>query len=198
MLAARICLIAAATLGLNACTGGGDTPPAPLPPTDTSTVSEPVDTSAAPAPPQAAPVAVPESRITTPAPEAVSKVAAPVIETPEPIAQPPQPAALPDVSLTLDLDALKERLKETKSIGLFSKISLKNKVDDLLDEFRKYYQGKGKLDLAELHESYNLLMMKVLSMLQDEDESLAAAIVSSRGAIWELLSDPEKFAALDI
>jgi hypothetical protein len=51
--------------------------------------------------------------------------------------------------------------------------------------------------MAELRQSYDLLMMKVLSMVQNTDKTLAAAIVSSRAAIWDLLADPKKFAALD-
>jgi hypothetical protein len=98
----------------------------------------------------------------------------------------------------LDLNALKKQLKETKAIGLFTKIALKNQVDDLLDQFRKYYQGKAKIEMMELRQSYNLLMMKVLSLLQDKDQKLASAIVSSREAIWGLLSDPKKFANLEI
>jgi hypothetical protein len=39
-------------------------------------------------------------------------------------------------------------------------------------------------------------MMKVLSLLQDEHQKLASAIVSSREAIWDLLADPKKFATL--
>jgi hypothetical protein len=38
--------------------------------------------------------------------------------------------------------------------------------------------------------------MKVLSLLQDEDQKLASAVVSSREAIWDLLADPKKFASL--
>jgi hypothetical protein len=34
------------------------------------------------------------------------------------------------------LSALKEQLRETKAIGVFTKISLKNKVDDLMKQFR--------------------------------------------------------------
>ena len=96
------------------------------------------------------------------------------------------------------MNTLKTQLKETKAIGLFSKIALKNQVDDLLGEFRKYYQGKAKIDMMELRQSYNLLMMKVLSLLQDKDQKLASAIVSSREAIWDFLSDPKKFATLEI
>ena len=98
--------------------------------------------------------------------------------------------------MTLDLTALKEQLKATKAIGLFTKISLKNQVDDLMDQFRAYYQGKARTTMPDLRRSYDLLMMKVLSLLQDSDQKLASEIVSSREAIWALLSDQKKFATL--
>ena len=96
----------------------------------------------------------------------------------------------------LDLEALKQQLKDTRAIGFFSKITLKNQVDDLLDDFGDYYEGDKKLTIARLRRSYDLLVMKVLSLLQDEDPKLAAAIVSSREAIWDVLADPKKFATL--
>ena len=96
------------------------------------------------------------------------------------------------------MNALKEQLKETKAIGIFTKISLKNQVDDLMKQFREYYQGKTTLSLKQLRQSYDLLLMKVLSLLQDTDQKLASAIVASREAIWGLLSDQKKFDALDI
>ena len=102
------------------------------------------------------------------------------------------PAAAP----ALDLKTLEEQLRGTKAIGFFTKIALKNQVDDLLDRFREYYKGQAKLTMMELRRSYDLLMMKVLSLLQDEDQQLASAIVSSREAIWGLLADPATFATL--
>ena len=96
----------------------------------------------------------------------------------------------------LDLEALKQQLKDTRAIGFFSKITLKNQVDDLLDDFSDYYEGDKTLTIARLRRSYDLLVMKVLSLLQDEDPKLASAIVSSREAIWDVLADPKKFAAL--
>ena len=99
---------------------------------------------------------------------------------------------------TLDLEALKTELKQTKAIGLMTKLSLKNQVDDLLDEFRKHHAGKPTPTLAELRHSYDLLMMKVLSLLQDRDRKLASEIVSSREQIWGLLADPKKFATLQV
>jgi hypothetical protein len=94
----------------------------------------------------------------------------------------------------LDLASLETRLKDTKAIGVLTKIALKNQVDDLLNQFRAFYSGKLKTTLADLRHPYDLLVLKVLSLLQDSDPSLAAAIVASREAIWGILSDPIKFA----
>ena len=96
----------------------------------------------------------------------------------------------------LDLTTLETRLKETKAIGVFTKITLKNQVDDLLDQFRAYYQGRVKTTLAELRQPYDRLLLKVLTLLQDEDPELARAIVTSREAIWGILADPAKFASI--
>ena len=79
---------------------------------------------------------------------------------------------------------------------MLTKIALKNQIDDLLNQFRALYQGKLKTTLAELRQSYDLLVLKVLALLQDSDSALAAAIVASREAIWHILSDPAKFAAI--
>ena len=167
------------------CWGGGSSSallccrtPAPPPPTPGSAT-----------PPQAA-----HARLGTPArPPAASRVAAPR-------APPRRPWCRTDfargTALTLDLNALEAQLRATKAIGLFTKISLKNQVDDLMQQFREHYEGKTKRTMTELRRSYDLLMMKVLSLLQDADQTLASAIVSSREAIWGLLSDQKKFANL--
>ncbi len=123
---------------------------------------------------------------TTPAPSEPSRAK----KSPEP--GPSKQAATP----ALDLKLLEKRLRETTAIGVFTKLALKNQVDDLLDRFRAFHQGKGGTSLAELRQSYDLLIMKVLSLLQDSDAALARDIVTSREAIWSLLADPAKFATL--
>lgn len=100
------------------------------------------------------------------------------------------------MSADLDLTSLKQRLRDTHAIGVFTKLSLKNQVDDLLDQFRAFYRGELKTSLAELRQRYDLLLLKVLTLLQDSDASLAVAISSSREALWNILSDPEKFAKI--
>ena len=104
--------------------------------------------------------------------------------------------AVPASAPALDLTSLKQRLRDTSAIGVFTKLALKNQVDDLLDKFRGFYRGQVKITLPQLRQSYDLLVMKVLALLQDSDPGLAREIIGSREAIWGLLADPQKFATL--
>jgi len=132
-----------------------------------------------------------------------TKATPPSTKTPPPVppAQAPRKESTPPPDVTkqkpppLDLASLETRLKETKAIGVLTKITLKNEIDDLLDQFRAFYQGKLKTTLAELRRPFDLLVLKVLSLLQDTDPALASAIVASREAIWGILSDPARFFA---
>jgi hypothetical protein len=96
----------------------------------------------------------------------------------------------------LDVTSLIARLRETNAIGVMTKLALKNQVDDLLKKFRAHYQSGQKSSLAELRQTYDMLVLKVLALVQDKDPSLARSIANSRGAIWEILTNREKFNAL--
>jgi len=173
----------------------------------TAPVAPDTASAAAPASPAAAPAVAPQVAVVPPAPAAApAKSAAPTDKAPAKAAAPapaPPAKASPTVQAAkpkgppLDLKALETELKETKAIGVMTKLSLKNQVDDLLSQFRAFYQGKLKTTLAELRRPFDLLVLKLLSLLQDSDPPLAAAIVASREAIWGILSDPAKFASLD-
>jgi hypothetical protein len=145
--------------------------------------SPPVPKAVAPKPPVAI-VATP-----APAPPIVPKVAAAPV-APKPSAA---PVAAKPYAAPLDFKSLGTRLRQTKAIGVMTKLSLKNQVDDLLAAFRAYHKGQGTTTLAELRRSYDMLLLKVLSLLQDSDPTLAADIVQSRAAIWGILADPRKF-----
>jgi hypothetical protein len=101
-----------------------------------------------------------------------------------------------DTTPTLDLAALEKRLRDTSAIGLFTKLSLKNQVDDLLQQFRGYHNKQSTTPLNELRQRYESLLNKVLGLLQSGDPDLAKAIAASREAIWGILIDPQKFAAI--
>jgi hypothetical protein len=102
-------------------------------------------------------------------------------------------AQTPPSSAALDLTSLEQRLRDTRAIGLFTKLSVKNQVDDLLSEFRAFHGGRIPPTLADLRQRYDLLLLKVLTLLQDGDPPLASAVSSSRDAIWGILADRERF-----
>jgi hypothetical protein len=190
--------------------GGGAQPtttPSASAPT-TSAPSAPTSPASTPAP-ASAPSAKTPASTPTPAKSPPKKASAPPKpSSPKPAStassQPagtapaatPAGAAAPAAAAALDLTGLEQRLRETKAIGMFTKLSLKNQVDDLLTQFKAFHNKQAKLSQSDLRQRYDLLLLKVLSLLQDDDPSLASAISSSREAIWGILIDPVKFAKL--
>jgi hypothetical protein len=117
------------------------------------------------------------------------------------VASPPANAAtLPTQSAppaaALDLTSLEQRLRDTHAIGIFTKLSLKNQVDDLLAHFKSFHQGEVPPTLTQLRHEFELLLIKVVTVLEDGDPPLATAVSTSREALWSVLSDPQKFAHL--
>jgi len=157
-------------------------------------VAEPTVRPITPSVPRATETSVAKAQVASAKPSAQPPV------TPA-VAEPPQKKENPvprtgQQQAALDMAALEKRLRDTKAIGVFTKITLKNQVDDLLNQFRAFYQGRAKTTLAELRQAYDRLLLKVLSLLQDGDQALASEIVASRDAIWGILADPVKFASL--
>jgi hypothetical protein len=96
----------------------------------------------------------------------------------------------------LDFKSMEQRLRDTGAIGVFTKLSIKNQVDDLLKSFTGYHAGHVPPTLDQLHQRYDGLLLKVVSLVQDDDATLAASISASRAAIWEILSNRESFKAI--
>jgi hypothetical protein len=163
-------------------------PPVSTPTPAPATVPTPAPSAArVPPPANAAPGESP-AKTKSPPPSAADKSANATAAKPQSVAAP--------AAATLDLASLEQRLKDTRAIGVFTKLSLKNQVDDLLDDFRAFYKVAKVHPSAELRQRYDLLLLKVLSLLQDSDPPLAAAISSSKEAIWNILADPDKLAKL--
>lgn len=105
----------------------------------------------------------------------------------------PAPVATSAREAPLDVEALKARLRDTDAIGLFTKIALKNQVDDLLERFRTHHGNGQSNDVAALRQPFDLLVLKVLALIQDGDPTLARTVAASREPIWDILADREKF-----
>ena len=97
---------------------------------------------------------------------------------------------------TLSISNLVARIRETGAIGFLTKLVLKNQIDDLLGKFREFHEGVGNTELAVLKDHFNLLLMKVITILQNDDPKLFQDIVSAREILWTNLADPDKFARL--
>lgn len=150
---------------------------------DTPPVSEllPAAPAATPAPPQKIPPVATRKPVTV----VPQKAAAPPVAAPEVAQSPP-----------LVLTVLEQRLRETEAIGIFTKITLKNQVDDLVNRFKDHYSGNRTTTLPQLRQSYDQLLAKVHELLRNGDPALAGAVMNSRESIWSVLADPVRFAKL--
>lgn len=133
------------------------------------------------------------AKVVAPPAKAPAKVSAPAVVVEQPRKNEDTAPAPRKMEPPLDVAALKARLRDTNAIGVFTKLALKNQVDDLLKQFRAHYLSGQKSNVAALRQPYNMLVLKVLALVQDSDPTLASAISGSREAIWDILADPEKF-----
>jgi len=150
--------------------------------------------------PQALPAAsepVPEKESPPPVTKSEPQVLPKPEQEPAPTEQenPVVPAVEPPAP-DLDMDKLGTRLRKTKAIGLFTKLELKSQLEDLLDDLEDYHESKSTLRLEQLEEHFNLLVMKLMVLLQDDDPQLHMEIVQARPALWTTLADPGQFSAL--
>lgn len=163
-------------------------PPAIAVPLD-SRAPETVAAPATPAVPASPPPAVIPNPATVKGPAARARVtASPPVKT---VAVPAAPPAPPPLALSV----LEQRLKDTSAIGVFTKIALKNQVDDLLLQVKAVHEG-GRNPISPLRPTFDQLLGKVHALLKSGDPALATAVVNSREAIWSVLADPVQFAKL--
>lgn len=174
-------------------TAAAFSPAAPEPPANPAPAPAlPQEPATATAPAPKAPPSPPAKPVAAARPAAKAPPAATPSATPTSTAQAQSTA--PPTKPPLDLKSLEQRLKGTDAIGVLTKLSLKNQVSDLVSRFNAFHAGNRPPTLAELRPAYELLLMKVLSLLQDKDPALANEINASRGAIWGVLTDSNKLA----
>ena len=123
-------------------------------------------------------------------------------EAPPPEAPPPEPAPEPSEDEPpvpdapgLSLEELGERLQQTRAIGVFTKLALRNDVDDLIDALAAHHES-GKGELGGLEVRFEALVLKLLALLEEKEPDLARSLARSRREIWSRLADPVRFAEL--
>jgi hypothetical protein len=112
-------------------------------------------------------------------------------------AQPAQQAAARPAAAAgqpINLASLEQRLRDTSAIGVMTKITLKNQVDELVGRFKAHHEGRDATPLSQLRPPFDTLILRVQSMLQDKDPTLASSIAASREALWTMLADRSQFS----
>ncbi len=105
----------------------------------------------------------------------------------------PPPIGDADGDGDVDLDDLVKRIGDSSAIGTFTKLSLKLEIDRFERDLRAFHDRAGKHSLGELHERYDLLVHKLMRLLQDKDPGLAREIAEARDFLWAKLADPREF-----
>ena len=99
-----------------------------------------------------------------------------------------------DHNTEFNIDVLIERMKQTDAIGVISKLSLKNKVDDLLEQADEIKAKQAGSDLSKeksaLRENFEGLILKTVALLnKGEDFTLAEYIYLAREELWKSIME---------
>jgi type IV secretory pathway VirB10-like protein len=184
-------LLAALAVGLALAACSGEPRGTEATPPPARQESAPTPEAGAPIPPAAEPAPTPATRPATPKPAprpAPAESAAPAPEVAPGTQARPEPEPAPGTAREpLDLDGLAQRLQQSHAIGVFTKLKLKNEFDDLLEDLRALREGRSGATLADLRERYDLLLMKVIALLDGRDTELSHDLLASRDEIWTSL-----------
>jgi hypothetical protein len=94
------------------------------------------------------------------------------------------------------INALYESISQSKSIGVFTKLSIQNNATRLNKSFEEHHNGKRPPNIKELRERYDLMVQEMMVLVQGKDPELAREIYETRLLLWSYLSDPEKYKSI--
>ena len=93
----------------------------------------------------------------------------------------------PEEQISVDIEALKTRLKDTDAIGVFTKLAIRSDILDLVDEINRYRkQTKLESKINEVRASFDGLLLKMVALLEG-DPTLSRDLYVSRESIWKSL-----------
>ena len=94
-----------------------------------------------------------------------------------------------------DLEALEDGLRETDAIGFTTKLSLKSRIESLIDKFRDFHAGEESDGVDVLEAEFSALMDHTLALVWSDDPALFQKISAARQELWITLSNPVVFVA---
>jgi hypothetical protein len=106
------------------------------------------------------------------------------------------PAAARSDDGALDVATLRVRLKDTPAIGPVAKLRLKSEIEHLVSDLAAFHAGRATETLEGLHARYRDLVLRVITLLEQGDASLAHDLTVSTDHLWTTLADPRQFSSL--
>ena len=95
----------------------------------------------------------------------------------------------------IDFESLEKQVRETNAVGVVTKLKLSNDINKLLADLKAFHAGKSPLTLEQHREQYDLLYMKIVTLVQDKDPKLFNQLCNAWDPIWVELQDKSKLQA---
>ena len=92
----------------------------------------------------------------------------------------------------IDFESLEKQVRQTKAIVTIAKLKLSNDINKLLADLKAFHAGKSPLTLEQQREQYDLLYMKIVTLVQENDPKLYNQLCNAWDPIWAELQDKEK------
>jgi hypothetical protein len=89
----------------------------------------------------------------------------------------------------VDFETLEKRIRKTNAIGGFAKLKLSSDTNKMVADLKTYHAGDSPHTLEQHREQYDLLYMKVVSQVQDQDPELYHQLCNAWEPLWAELQD---------
>ena len=98
------------------------------------------------------------------------------------------------MSQTISMDEIRGMLKKAKGIGLWTKLTLANRVNRFTEDFYWFHKKAGGKSLFDMQQRFDHLHRKIVSILKPDNPDLTARFIAARAALWYAYRDPIAYA----
>jgi len=93
----------------------------------------------------------------------------------------------------IDLQMLIAGLRDTTAIGKLTKLRLRSDINIILRRLERLHDSNSRFTLDQLEEQYHLLLMRIATLIHDDDLLLHQQLCNAWARIWFDLKNPDSF-----